>query len=69
MDADTVRLYTNVKCISTRKSKPNQIKIEETYILDRASIWIDIDGDAYGVIYSPDMERIGQLKLNHFMSI
>jgi len=54
-----------VKCISVRESNPDQIKIGERYEIDRLSIWIDGDGDAYGVVYFKG-RRIGDMLLKHF---
>lgn len=55
-----------VMCISERKGFPGQLKVDERYILDRMTIWIDIDGDAYGTFYDRMMNRVGELKLSHF---
>lgn len=60
--------YMNVKCISSRDNT-NQIVVGNLYVLDRATIYIDSDGDAFGVIYDKNMNRIGNLLLKHFMSV
>lgn len=58
--------YLPVVCISIRESIPDQIKINEEYIIDRLSIYLDSDGDAYGIVYNSSMKRIGNMKLSHF---
>ena len=59
--------YLPVVCISIRKSMPDQVKVGNEYFIDRLSIWIDRDGDAYGVIYdAKNNERVGELMLSHF---
>ena len=66
---DINKLYMNVSCISVRNSLENQVSVGNSYILDRSTIWIDSDGDVYGVIYTPDMKRVGQMLLKHFKTI
>lgn len=58
--------YLPVICISERASVPDQIKVGSTYIIDRLSIWIDQDGNAYGMVYDAYKNPIAQLKLSHF---
>lgn len=58
--------YLPVVCISERATRPEQIKVGSAYMIDRLSIWIDPDGDAYGVVYDVYKNRVGQLKLSHF---
>lgn len=58
--------YLPVVCISEHVSVPDQIKVGSAYYIDRLSIWIDQDGDAYGVVYGDCKNRVGQLKLSHF---
>jgi len=58
--------YLPVICISIRESIPDQIKIDKEYIVDRLSIYLDMDGDAYGMVYDSSMKRIGNMKLSHF---
>lgn len=58
-----------VICRSIRESNLNQIVIDRLYIIDRDSIWIDKDGDAYGTVYDQDGNRIGIMLLSHFRSI
>ena len=36
------------------------------YYIDRFSIYIDPDGDAYGDTYDEHFRRIGNIKLSHF---
>ena len=64
-----------VICISERKSKYiekgelSRIKKGEVYYVNRESIWVDCDGDAYGEVYSTNNEYIGQMLLNHFQTL
>ena len=64
-----------VICISERKGKYIKngklscIKKGEFYHIDRESIWIDCDGDAYGEVYSTNNDYIGQMLLSHFQSL
>lgn len=55
-----------VRCISIRESNPTQITVGHGYIVDRLSIWMDADGDAYGVIYDCKGNRLGNMLLKHF---
>lgn len=55
-----------VKCISIRDTMPEQIKVGQRYSIDRLSIWIDGDGDAYGMVYDQMENRIGDMLLKHF---
>lgn len=55
-----------VKCIKTRNNFPNQIIKGQRYILDRMTVWMDEDGDAFGMFYDMNGNRIGQLLLSHF---
>lgn len=61
--------FIPVRCISTRDSKPDQIEVGRAYIIDRLSIWLDADGDAYGVVYDIARNRVGQMLLSHFTSV
>ena len=61
--------YLPVRCISAHEVSPDQICVGHEYIIDRLSIWIDCDGDAYGVVYDTNMNRIGQMKLSHFSGV
>jgi len=58
-----------VRCISIRESMPTQIKVGKRYAIDRLSIYIDTDGDAYGVVYDNKRNRIGEMMLKHFCGI
>jgi len=58
-----------VRCISERSSRPNQITVGKAYLIDRNSIWIDNDGDVFGMIFNTDGSNIGQMKLSHFTSL
>lgn len=55
-----------VRCISIRESNPTQITVGEQYTVDRLSIWMDVVGDAYGVVYDRMGNRIGNMLLKHF---
>ena len=55
-----------VRCISIRESDPTQIIVGQEYVIDRLTIWMDADGDAYGVVYDNAGNRIGQMLLKHF---
>lgn len=46
-----------------------RIKKGEFYYINRESIWIDCDGDAYGGVYSINNDYIGQMLLSHFQSL
>ena len=59
----------DVVCIEKRESNINQIIEGDYYYIDRNSIWIDSDGDAYGEVYNDRGEDIGQLKLSHFCTL
>lgn len=58
--------YLPVICISERKSMPGQITVDEHYVLDRMTVYIDSDGDAYGEFYDANNNRVGNLMLSHF---
>lgn len=55
-----------VQCISIRESIPTQITIGQEYVIDRLTIWIDADGDAYGTVYDNAGNRVGDMLLKHF---
>ena len=55
-----------VRCISIRESDLSQITIGREYVIDRLTIWMDSDGDAYGVVYDSAGNRVGQMLLKHF---
>lgn len=57
-----------VMCLSERPGIPDQIREGNSYLIDRMSIWIDSDGDAYGVVYDMNHRLIGQRRLKHFMT-
>ena len=64
-----------VICISERKSKYIEkgelscIKKGEVYYINKESIWVDCDGDAYGEVYSANNDYIGQMLLSHFQTL
>lgn len=55
-----------VRCISIRDTVPEQVVVGQQYSIDRLSIWIDADGDAYGVVYDRIGNRVGEMQLKHF---
>lgn len=55
-----------VRCISIRESVPTQITVGQEYVIDRLTIWIDTDGDAYGTVYDKSGNRVGDMLLKHF---
>lgn len=46
-----------------------RIKKGNFYYINRESIWIDYDGNAYGKVYSTNNEYIGQMLLSYFQSL
>lgn len=58
--------YLSVICISIRGSVPDQIKVDNEYMIDRLSIWIDREGDSYGTVYDAKNRRVGEMMLSHF---
>lgn len=62
------QIYAPMRCVSERKTNPDQIRIGRTYLLDRLSVWTDSDGDTYGEFYNMGHVYVGQLKLSHFVS-
>ena len=58
-----------VICISERKSHFSQIEKGQFYKIDRQSIWIDSDGDAYGSVYDESGVFVAQMLLKHFQSV
>ena len=58
--------YLPVVCITIRESRPDQIKVDNEYMIDRLSIWIDRDGDSYGTVYDLNNNRVGEMMLSHF---
>lgn len=61
--------FMAVRCISIRENHPDQIQIGHAYLIDKTSIWLDADGDAYGVVYDAKRNRVGQMLLSHFTSV
>jgi len=62
-------MLMKVICISNRLSFLQQIKKGDFYFIDRSSIWIDAEGDAYGKVYDLNEKLIGQMLLSHFCSV
>lgn len=61
--------FMEVWCISVRDDVPNMITPGDPYLIDRSSIWLDSDGDAYGDVYEQTGRRVGQMRLSHFSSV
>lgn len=57
-----------VVCIKSGKNYI-QGKEGEKYFIDRTSIYIDMDGDAYGILYSSTKQPLANILLKRFMSI
>lgn len=57
-----------VRCISIRRSRPEQLKIGQTYYLDESTKWSDCDGDWYAVVYADNLKkiRVGVMAVTHF---
>lgn len=61
--------FMPVQCISERKGY-NKLVIGNKYLLDRDSIYIDFEGDAFADVYEDENSRkIGMYQLSHFMSV
>lgn len=68
------KIYQEVECISTRENPSfKDPLIGARYYLDLTSIYLDVDGDAYGVIFTQDDEEIiyslGYKLLKHFKTV
>lgn len=61
--------FLPVICISVREKRPEQIKIGYPYLIDKTSIWLDVEGDAYGDVYDTQRNRVGHMLLSHFKSV
>lgn len=59
----------NVICIYKRPAHTVPIEEGKFYQIDRNSIWLDADGDAYGKVYDMSGKYIGEMMLLHFKSI
>jgi hypothetical protein len=61
--------FMSVQCISERKGY-NKLIVGNKYLLDRDSIYIDFEGDAFADVYEDENSRkIGMYQLSHFMSV
>lgn len=60
------KIIQRVHCISERFNFPKAPKLYQDYILDLESVYMDSDGDAYGHIYTLDMDFVGNMLLKHF---
>lgn len=69
------KIYQEVECISMRKNssfKDSVIGVH--YYLDLASIYLDVDGDAYGMIFTQgnngeEIISLGYKLLKHFKTV
>lgn len=57
-----------VRCISIRKSKPEQLKLHRIYWIDEDTKYTDLNGSTYVTVYADaSKERlIGNLDVSHF---
>lgn len=58
-----------VRCISERKTNPEQIKVGLIYFIDEDSIYTDNEGDTYADVYSDRSKEhlVGKLLKKHFV--
>lgn len=56
-----------VECRSIRRDFPEQTKIGNEYKLNRMSLFIDSDGDAFADIYDQQYMPIGTMNVKHFI--
>lgn len=61
--------FQKVTCITSRDSTDSSLIVGEDYFFDRLSIFIDCNGDAFGIIHDSGMQSIGVYKLNRFKSV
>ena len=60
-----------VRCVSERKSMPEQITVGKKYWIDLSTAWKDNDGDEYAQVYLDEAKkhRVGELMTNHFQIV
>lgn len=60
-----------VRCISERKSMPEQITVGKKYWIDYSTAWKDHDGDEYAQVYLDEAKehRVGELMTSHFETV
>lgn len=63
----TTTRFIPVKCVSVRGTFPDQIVLGERYRIDKGSLYIDNDGDAFANIYGFDYKFICCMNINHFV--
>lgn len=70
MNNDKAVSLMPVICLDSGKF-PNQGKKGEKYFIDRMSIYMDYDGDAYGFLYEDNKAEnpMANVSLHRFMSI
>lgn len=62
------RDFMPVICIKSGKYY-NHGEEGKKYFIDRTSIYIDNDGDAYGILYNETKDPLANICLKRFMSI
>lgn len=55
-----------VICRTPRVTYASQIRVGEKYYIDRTTLYIDIDGDAYATVLREDGSEVGNMLLSHF---
>lgn len=60
-----------VRCISERKSMPEQITVGKKYWVDYSTAWRDHDGDEYARVYLDEAKkhRVGELMTSNFQIV
>lgn len=60
-----------VECIHVSEVFKGRVSVGSQYFIDRYSIYVDHDGDAFGVVYRVEgaVQPIGTMYLNRFKSI
>lgn len=58
--------FLPVICKTPRVTRASQIRVGEKYYIDRMSLYIDGDGDAYATVLDKNFNPIGNMLLSHF---
>lgn len=60
-----------VRCISERKSMPDQLVVGKKYWIDESTAWKDSDGDEYAQVYLDEDKqyRVGDMLTSHFETV
>ncbi len=64
--SDLPENFLPVICRSPRVTCANQLKVGEHYYIDRNTLYIDRDGDAYATVLKEDGLEVGNMLLSHF---